>query len=261
MSVLAVLIPAFLVTAILYAAVGFGGGSTYNALLVLADTDFRILPAIALACNLVVASGGTWRFARAGHLHLRRVAPWLIASIPAAWIGGRIPVSEAVFVGLLGFSLLAAGLRMVMPDPPARPEAARSREIAIALAGGGTLGLLAGIVGIGGGIFLAPLLHLLGRDHPRAIAATCSLFILVNSAAGLTGQIMKLDDTALLTRALPYWPLIPTVLVGGQLGSWMGSRRLDPLTLRRLTAMLVLYVGLRLVWRWIGLVFPLAVLG
>lgn len=255
MSGLLFLVPAFLVTALLYASVGFGGGSTYNALLVLADTDYRILPAIALVCNLVVVSGGTWRFARAGHLHPERITPWLVASIPAAWIGGRLPVSEVLFTGLLGVSLLAAGLRMILPQttPGAGATSARPDRV-IALTGGAILGLLAGIVGIGGGIFLSPLLYFLGRDDPRAIAATCSVFILVNSLAGLTGQIMKLDDTAHLTPALAYWPVVPAVLVGGQIGAWMGSRRLNPLILRRLTAVLVLYVAARLVWRWLTMI-------
>lgn len=255
MSGLLFLVPAFFVTALLYASVGFGGGSTYNALLVLAGTDFRILPAIALVCNLVVVSGGTWRFARAGHLHLERITPWLVTSIPAAWIGGRLPVSETLFIGLLGFSLLAAGLRMILPGPGVteRPGSAGRYQL-IALVGGALLGLLAGMVGIGGGIFLSPLLYLLGRDHPRAIAATCSVFILANSLAGLAGQVMKLEDSSYLGHALAYWPVVPAVLVGGQIGSWMGSRRLNPLILRRLTAVLVLYVAARLVWRWLTMI-------
>ena len=88
-----VLFAAFLVTALLYASVGFGGGSTYNALLVMSGADFRVLPAIALVCNVIVVSGGVWRFSRTGDLSLRRLMPFFAASVPAAWIGGRIPVS------------------------------------------------------------------------------------------------------------------------------------------------------------------------
>lgn len=250
MSTLLFLVPAFFVTALLYAAVGFGGGSTYNALLVLSETDYRVLPTIALVCNLTVVTGGAWRFARAGHVHPERIAPWLITSIPMAWLGGRLPVPEVLFVGLLGFALLAAGLHMLLPRPGRSVDLAPHRETLIALVGGTLLGLLAGVVGIGGGIFLAPVLYLLGRDNPRIIAATCSVFILVNSAAGLTGQIMKLGNTEYLVHALAYWPVVPAVLLGGQIGSWMGSRHIDPRVLTRLTAVLVLYVALRLLWRW-----------
>ncbi len=107
------LVPAFLVTAMLYAAVGFGGGSTYSALLALAGTDYRIMPVLALICNLIVVSGGTYRFFRSGNLDLRRVAPWVVASVPAAWLGGKIEISENIFIGVLGLSLLLAGLQLL----------------------------------------------------------------------------------------------------------------------------------------------------
>src|SRR3954462_7406847 len=98
----------FFVTALLYGAVGFGGGSTYNALLVLAGADYRAVPVVALACNIIVASAGTWRFARSGHVDWRRIWPFFALSIPFAWIGGRLVVAEPVFVGLLAASLFAA---------------------------------------------------------------------------------------------------------------------------------------------------------
>ena len=104
---------AFALTAALYAMVGFGGGSTYNALLVLADVDYRVLPSIALLCNLIVVTGGTWRYARAGHLDWRFVAPFVLLSMPMAWLGGRLPIERETFVLLLGLSLLAAGLLML----------------------------------------------------------------------------------------------------------------------------------------------------
>ena len=102
----------FFVVAVLYAAVGFGGGSTYNALLVLQGADYRVLPSIALACNVVVVSGGIWRFSRAGQMPFKALWPFLAASIPAAWLGGSLPVSETVFIGLLGGALLLSGLRL-----------------------------------------------------------------------------------------------------------------------------------------------------
>ena len=248
----------FFVVAALYAAVGFGGGSTYNALLVLHGTDYRILPAIALACNIIVVSGGLWRFSKAGLASPRALMPFLIASIPAAWIGGRLPVSETIFIGLLGSALLLSGLRLLFQSRAEvssqdAGEDARQTPLAIALVSGGGIGLLSGVVGIGGGIFLAPVLYWLRWDTPRKIAAACSLFILANSAAGLSGQLMKLSDTALLSLAMPYWPLLPAVFIGGQIGSWLAAQRLNPAYLKRLTAVLILYVAVRLIVRWANL--------
>lgn len=236
---------AFLVTALIYAIAGFGGGSTYTALLVLAETDFRAVPILSLACNIIVVSAGTWRFANAGHFDWRRAWPLFVTSVPAAWIGGRLMVDRDLFIGLLAGSLLVAGLVMMW-------EPKWKHDIAPALTprwvepvAGGGLGLLAGIVGIGGGIFLAPLLYLLRWDAPRRIAATCAVFILVNSIAGLAGQASKglgatgavLGDHALL---------FPAVLVGGLVGAGLGARKIDPKWVRVVTALLILYVAVRL---------------
>lgn len=246
----------FFITAVLYAAVGFGGGSTYNALLVLAETDYRILPSIALLCNLIVVSGGTYCFARAGHVNMRRILPWIFTSVPAAWFGGYLHVSERFFIGLLGFSLLAAGLRMIFSQEnggQTKPSPL-SRWPVLPPVIGTALGLLAGLVGIGGGIFLAPVLHLLHWDKARKIAATCSVFILVNSVAGLIGQTMKLSNMALLGDMAAYWMVFPAVLIGGQIGSYIGAKRLNPRMLRIMTALLILYVAGRLLLRWWGVV-------
>jgi len=248
------LIGLFFIVAALYAAVGFGGGSTYNALLVLNGTDYRILPAIALACNIVVVSGGVWRFSRERLLDVKALLPFLLASVPAAWIGGQLPVSETVFIGLLGGALLISGVRLLLQrDFVFDTQAKRSIPLLLAGFTGGGIGLLSGLVGIGGGIFLAPVLYSLRWDTPRKIAAACSLFILANSAAGLSGQIMKLSDNETLALSIPYWPLLPAVFLGGHIGSWMASKHFDPVVLKRLTAGLILYVAARLIFRWFGL--------
>lgn len=250
----------FFATAILYAAVGFGGGSTYNALLVLAQSDFRILPAIALICNLIVVSGGTYQFHRAGYIDIKQIAPWIITSVPAAWLGGYLHVSEVLFVGLLGVSLLLSGLRMLWTawakesGRQNTPRRMIHRYRLLAPGIGALLGLLAGLVGIGGGIFLAPVLHLLHWDGARKIAATCSVFILVNSLAGLTGQLMKLGKMQLMGEISSYWMLFPAVLIGGQIGSYWGVKRLNPNTIRLFTALLILYVAGRLLLRWWGMI-------
>lgn len=246
----------FFITAVLYASVGFAGGSTYNALLVLAETDYRILPAIALLCNLIVACGGTYRFTRAGHVDIARIFPWIITSVPAAWLGGYLKISETVLVGLLGLSLLVAGLRMLFrqADEITLGKSSARKWTLLAPVVGTILGLLAGLVGIGGGIFLAPILHLLRWDSAKKIAATCSVFIFVNSIAGLAGQITKLGDIQLLSGIAPYWILFPAVLLGGQIGSYMGAVRLNPDMLRALTALLILYVAGKLLFRWYGMI-------
>lgn len=246
----------FFIVAALYAAVGFGGGSTYNALLVLNGTDYRILPAIALACNIVVVSGGVWRFSKEKLLDVKSLFPFLLASIPAAWIGGRLPISEMLFTGLLGGALLISGLRLLLQrDFVFNTQSKRSISNWLASLMGGGIGLLSGLVGIGGGIFLAPVLYSLRWDTPRKIAAACSLFILVNSISGLSGQVSKLSDNDILALTTPYWPLLPAVFLGGHIGSWMASKHIDPVILKRLTAGLILYVATRLLFRWFGFLF------
>lgn len=246
----------FFVTAILYAAVGFGGGSTYTALLVLVETDYRILPSIALLCNLIVVSGGTYRFARAGYIDMHRIAPWIVTSVPAAWLGGMINISETIFISLLGFSLFAAGARMLWPENAmsTAPQLAINRHRFLPPVIGAGLGLLAGLVGIGGGIFLAPVLHLLRWGNAKKIAGTCGVFILVNSMSGLIGQMMKLDTLEMLGNIPAYWLLFPAVLIGGQIGSHMGASVLNPQIIRLMTAILILYVAGRMLLRWWGLI-------
>ena len=245
----------FFITAAFYAAVGFGGGSTYNALLVLNGTDYRILPSIALGCNIIVVTGGVLQFWRTGDLRIARLVPFLAASVPAAWLGGRLPVSETIFVGLLGGALLLSGLYLVFHSTPDEaPDSDESKVSAIISLGvGGSIGLVSGLVGIGGGIFLAPVLYMLKWGPPRQIAAACSLFILANSFSGLAGQIMKLQDTEILSLAIPYWPLLAAVLVGGHIGSWLAARGLQAIWIKRLTAILILYVAVRLLLRWTSL--------
>lgn len=242
----------FFVTAALYASVGFGGGSTYNALLVLSGADYRIYPIIALACNIAVVSGNTYRFNRAGLVPWRRIFPFIAFSIPMAWIGGRIEISETVFIGLLGCALLFAGIGILLKNSP-KPENANNAPNWIGYPVGGAIGLLSGMVGVGGGIFLAPVLHKINWGGAKIIAASSSLFILANSSAGLIGQYMKLNTQDLVHLAQPYWLLIPAVLVGGWIGNTIGIKKLSPDAVRKLTALLILYVAVRLLWKFYNL--------
>ena len=244
----------FLVTAALYAAVGFGGGSTYNALLVLAKTDYRVLPSIALLCNLIVVTGGVLQYRRSGDLDWRFALPFVALSIPMAWLGGRVPIDQEAFVLLLGLSLLAAGMAMwLQPTEPSSSGPESTKLIsAFGVPIGGAIGFLSGMVGIGGGIFLAPALHLLRLAEPKQIAATSSLFIMVNSIAGLAGQTMKQGTTAHLDRLTDYLWLFLAVLIGGQIGSRLSAKALSGRVVKRLTAVLVLYVSGRLLYTSLG---------
>ena len=238
------LIAAFFVTALLYASVGFGGGSTYNAILALAGVDYRILPLIALSCNIVVVAGSTVRFARAEVLPWRGALLVTALAAPAAFLGGLTPVSEATFLTLLGASLVVTALTMLLPLGIGEGGPSRGAKFMPVVAV--PLGYLAGVVGIGGGIFLAPFLHLTRWNEARAIAATASLFILVNSLFGLVGQLLKGGEGRFLAAFDVGLPLIVAVAIGGQTGSLLALKFLPQRWIRWGTAALTAWVGARL---------------
>ncbi|WP_027442313.1 sulfite exporter TauE/SafE family protein [Erythrobacter cryptus] len=244
-AVPALLAAAFALVALVYASVGFGGGSTYAALLALAGLDYRLLPMLALACNIVVVAGGSIRFARARLTPWRRAWGLVALGAPASFLGGLTPIAESVFHALLGASLLVTSLAMLIPlreragGTPTR--AARLMPLMAA-----PLGYLAGLVGIGGGVFLAPLLHLARWESARAIAASSSLFILVNSLFGLAGQMLKHGPGLMGAAVGAGLPLLVAVAIGGQVGSLLAVRFLPLHWLRWLTALLVALVGMRL---------------
>lgn len=241
------LVVAFFITALLYASVGFGGGSTYNALLALSGVDYRILPLIALACNIVVVTGGTIRFARNGVVPWRGALLMTAIAAPAAFLGGLTPIGEGAFLTILGISLVLTALSMFLPVPDNQnDQPARLARFAPLMAA--PLGYLAGLVGIGGGIFLAPLLHLLRWNSARAIAATASVFILINSLTGLAGQILKGGAGRFAAAFDLGLPLIVAVAIGGQIGSLLALKYLPQRWIRLGTAMLTLWVGIRLLW-------------
>ena len=253
LTVLAVL---FLLAAVAYASVGFGGGSSYNALLIIAGTDFRAVPAIALTCNILVVSGGVYHFQKAGQLVFRELLPFAMLSVPMAWYGGKLEIHESTFVGLLGITLLATGLQVLW-------KTWKHAEVHIkvnfntwltGLPLGAVIGFLSGVVGVGGGIFLAPMLYITGWGQPRRIAAMASGFILVNSLAGLSGHLMKQGPYSPSADWLASWPLFLAVLVGGQIGSRLGSRILPEKWVQRLTGLLILYVAVRLLLKWTTMV-------
>jgi uncharacterized membrane protein YfcA len=237
--------PAFFATALLYASVGFGGGSTYSALLALAGTNFQLLPIISLSCNIVVVVGSCIRFARAKQVPWRGALTLGLVAAPMAFLGGLTPIKEHTFLLLLGASLVLAGLALLMPRAPeveAQPSAlARYMPFAAA-----PLGYLAGLVGIGGGIFLAPLLHLTRWNSARKIAATTSLFILLNSITGLIGQLAKAGPDRFSDALSGALPLPIAVVIGGQIGSLLALRFLPERVIRWLTAALTIWAGAQL---------------
>ena len=247
------LVASFLIIAALYASVGFGGGSSYTAVLMITDTDFRLVPVISLICNLIVVSGGTIHFARAGLLRANVVLPFTVLSVPMAWLGGITPIDKGSFTLVLSLVLLGSAVAMLI-NRPVDPIETRSVSVKqlwmLGLTAGGALGYIAGLVGIGGGIFLAPALHLIRLAPAGVIAAAASFFILVNSCAGLIGQWSKLGALEIRSDLNAYLWLFPAVLIGGQLGSRAGIRVFSSKTVRQLTAALVFIVGGRLLFRW-----------
>jgi uncharacterized protein len=238
---------AFAFVALFYASVGFGGGSSYLALLVLWDVPYRIIPAIALICNIVVVSGNSIHYIRAGYLNWRLILPTTITSIPMAYIGGLLPIEKELFILFLFLTLFIAGGRMLIQYKRYNNNLDFYKDLPIWLGciTGAILGFLSGLVGIGGGIFLAPILYNLRAGPPKQIATTTSLFIFVNSIAGLIGQVQKNGMTDSL---LEYWLLPFAVLIGGQLGNLMTIKFIPPRIVALLTALLVLFVSGRLGW-------------
>ena len=235
----------FFVTAVLYSSVGFGGGSTYLALLLIWGVPYFIFPLIALSCNIIVVSGNCFNYIRAGNLNLKLLIPYLIGSIPLAFIGGSLPIEKRFFEILLFLVLATAGILLLLNFRAYddKEKSYRKVPIIISILIGGVLGFVSGVVGIGGGIFLSPILFLIRAGKPKHIVTTASLFILINSFSGIMGQITK---NAVLNEISNYWYLLLIVLVGGQLGNFLNLKIFPTRILALVTAGLVLFVAIRM---------------
>ena len=235
----------FFVTAVLYSSVGFGGGSTYLALLLIWGVPYFIFPLIALSCNIIVVSGNCFNYIRAGNLNLKLLIPYLIGSIPLAFIGGSLPIEKRLFEILLFLVLATAGILLLLNfrSYDDKEESYRNVPIIISILIGGVLGFISGVVGIGGGIFLSPILFLIRAGKPKHIVTTASLFILINSFSGIMGQITK---NAVLNEISNYWYLLLIVFVGGQLGNFLNLKIFPTRILALVTAGLVLFVAIRM---------------
>jgi uncharacterized membrane protein YfcA len=235
----------FFVTAILYSSVGFGGGSTYLALLLIWDVPYQIFPVIALCCNIIVVSGNCFNYIRVGNINIGMLFPYLISSIPLAYIGGSISINRYFFEILLFVVLFTAGFLLLLnfKSFDDKKEFYKKIPMVFSILIGGSIGFISGMVGIGGGIFLSPILLLLRAGTAKHIATTASLFILINSVAGLSGQLTK---SFVLNEVHNFWPLFILVLLGGQLGNFLNIKIFPARIFALVTAVLVIFVAIRI---------------
>jgi uncharacterized membrane protein YfcA len=241
----------FCIIAFFYSSVGFGGGSSYTAVLALAGFSAAAIPVVALSCNLVVATGGAIRFIRMGHFPWKRMMPLFLLSIPFAYLAGRYKIPPSAYFILLGFALAAAAFLLWRKRAVSEKETLRPLNRYSGLGIGAGLGTLSGLTGIGGGIYLSPVLMLRKWATPKEAAATASIYIVMNSIAGLLGQLSKPGSAEYAAMILP---LGGAVLLGGTLGSRLGSRGLSPVVMQKGTALLVGLVALRILFNSIELI-------
>jgi uncharacterized membrane protein YfcA len=235
-----VLAPAVFLVALLYSSVGHAGASGYIAVLALASVPPAVIKPTALVLNVLVATLTSLQFWRAGHFSWPLFWPFALLAVPLAFLGGSLTLPTRVFQVVVGLVLLFSAARFLLRPPPDEVRATPSRPVAIGA--GGALGLLAGLTGTGGGIFLTPLLLFLGWARAKQAAAASALFILVNSIAGLAGNASTARSIPALSLALA-----AAALAGGAIGSYLGSRRFDPALIKRLLAAVLTVAGLKLV--------------
>ena len=223
----------------------FGDGSTYLALLLIWDIPYYIFPVIALLCNIIVVTGNSINYVRAGNHNLKLLLPFLIGSIPLAFFGGTLIINKEIFEILLFLVLSIAGLLLLINNKSYedRNIIIKKLDLFISISIGSVLGLISGIVGIGGGIFLSPILFLLKADRPKNIVTTASLFILINSISGILGQLTK---ETVLNKIFLYWPLFIAVLAGGLIGNFLNLKILSSRTLALITSLLVIFIAIRM---------------
>jgi uncharacterized membrane protein YfcA len=243
----------FFIIAMVYSSVGFGGGSSYLAIMTLFSVPFLLMRSTSLLCNILVVAGGTYVYYQRKQISWKRVLPFALTSVPMAFIGGLWPLKENMFFILLGFTLFATsitmwGFKAGNPEGIIIQPSISAKENIFQLLIGALTGLLSGLVGIGGGIFLSPVLHFTRWGTAREIAAASSFFILINSISGLAGQMAQGKFTFDLSFALP---LLAAVLIGGQIGSRLGSSILSQTVIKRLTAVLILLVSLNLLEKYL----------
>ena len=235
----------FFVTAILYASVGFGGGSTYLALMLIWGIPYYIFPVIALICNIFVVSGNSFNYIKAGNLNLKLLIPYLIGSIPLAFFGGSLELDKNLFEIFLFIVLTLAGTLLLInfKSYDDNESTYRNIPIFISILIGAILGFISGVVGIGGGIFLSPILFLIKAAKPKHIVTAASLFIFINSISGVIGQLTK---DIVLSDISNYWYLFLVVIIGGHIGNYLNLKIFPTRFLALITSILVLLVAIRI---------------
>ena len=234
-SIYAIAISFFFV-ALLYSSVGMGGGSSYTAIMALLSLNILAIPVVSLILNLMVTSVGSFNFIRYNHARIKLVLPFLLTSIPAAYLGGSLNLSPQYFHWILLVSLVFVAARIYLWENLSFNLSLKNRQkTQISLVSGFLLGLIAGIVGIGGGIYLVPLIIILGLGSEKEAAACGAIFIWLNSASGLSSR-MQFNQIDIVD----YWPLVVAVLIGGTIGSYMGSFRISNRSIDRLLGLVVL---------------------
>ena len=238
----------FFITAILYSSVGFGGGSTYLALLLIWGIPFNIFPVIALLCNIIVVSGNSFNYIKSGNYNFKLLLPFLIGSLPLAFFGGTLSINKEIFEILLFLVLSIAGFLLLINNKSYEDKNIIIKKINFfySIILGSILGFVSGTVGIGGGIFLSPILFLLKAEKPKVIVTTASLFILINSISGVLGQLTKEN---VLNEIFFYWPLFLAVLVGGLFGNYLNLKIFSNRILALVTSFLVIFVAFRMAFK------------
>jgi hypothetical protein len=233
----------FLAAAILYGSVGHAGASGYLAAMALVGLAPDVMKPTALVLNILVSTIVTIRFARAGYVRPMAILPFLIGSVPAAFVGGALTLPANIYRPIVGGVLLVAASRFGITAGRSSEEFPPRAPLPAAVVSGAGIGLLAGLTGTGGGIFLTPLLLAAGWAGTRFAAGASAAFILANSVAGLTGNIGSVGH---LPAAIPFW--LGAVAIGGVVGSELGSRRLPPPAFRRALAVVLVIAGLKLIF-------------
>ncbi len=226
----------FFIVAFIYSSVGLGGGSSYTALMAIFGMDTTAIPLISLSLNLFVTSVGSYNFIRNKHARIKLIFPFLISSIPMAYLGGALKLPKDIFYWILLISLVLVALRIyVWQNTAIKLKIDQKMRIIISLIIGSVLGLVAGIVGIGGGIYLVPLIIILGLGSEKEAAACGAVFIWLNSLSGLLSRLQfnSIDLTS-------HIPLIAAVMVGGTLGSFMGSFKFSPKVMEKTLGAIIL---------------------
>ena len=234
----------FTAVAVLYSSVGHAGASGYLAVMALAGIEPHLMRPTALVLNILVASIVVVRFWRAGQIDWRALLPLVAASVPLAFLGGLIVLPGAIYKPLVGVVLLVAAVRFFTTAGRSADDERTVRVPAVPAMGiGGGIGLVSGLTGTGGGIFLTPLLLIVGWAGARQAAGLSSGFILANSLAGLAGNVASVG---IMPGTLAIW--LPAVAVGGLVGSQLGARRLGPPAIRRALALVLVVAGLKLIF-------------